>query len=530
MLQPWPHQVRTDALVRDAYRQGRSSILIVAPTGSGKTFMASRFALGGITKGSRVLWLAHREELIDQAALALRDVGCSPSIIAPWAPREDNALQVGSIQTLLARSELPEADILVLDEAHHHVSPEWTQIATHYRDRQTLILGLTATPQRGDGVALGNVFDSMVVSCQPRELIASGHLVKCLVKRPTKRTKALAEHPIEALRTIAADRQRVIIFGTSVRHATNLAHEANAMGIAAASVDGKMSRDRRQGVIAAFRRGDVRVLTNMHVLTEGFDCRETDCVILARGFSSEGAMMQACGRGLRASPGKVDCLILDLRGCTLDLGLPDDDRRFSLEGRAIQDGENLEAITQCPECGYLWRACEFKDATCPECGYVRPGKEDPKVRKQRLLDANAEDSHEDKITYLSHLVRTALILKKKIGYAKILFVQYYTDPRLYQGGRGDKRTWRWPMRHELAESGYHDAESLLHDLWMVRQVRGSNLTLDIRGAWRVEDVKALVQLCREAIASGNAERELDGQRVRVTVASTSSSAMQETGT
>lgn len=520
MLTPWPHQIRTDAQVREAYRQGRRSILIVAPTGSGKTFMGSRFASGGLSKGSRVLWLAHREELIDQAADALREVGAEPGIIAPWARRDSSPLQVASIQTLLARGEFPEADILVLDEAHHHVSPEWTQIPTHYRERKTLILGLTATPQRGDGVALGNVFDAMVVSCQPQELIASGHLVKCRVLRPPKRSKALAEHPVQALLEIAADRKRVIIFGSSVRHASSLAHEANAMGITAASVDGKMSRDKRRQVIAAFRRGDLRVLTNMHVLTEGFDCRETDCVILARGFSSEGAFMQACGRGMRRADGKTDLLVLDLRGCSIELGLPDDDRRFSLEGRAIQSDEHLEPITQCQECGYVFRACEFKDARCPECGYVRPGKENPDVRRQRLQEAAAGDSVEDRTDYLARRVVQALTSNWKLGAAKVKFMLRYTPHGC------PARTW--PHRGQLSASGYNDAEEFLRELSMINQVHGSHLALSIKGVRSHVDAKALVKLCRRALTEGYVEAELDGQRVRVTVGEPSQAL--ETGT
>lgn len=512
-MTPWPHQQRTHAQVGEAYRQGKRSILIVAPTGSGKTFMGSRFASGGTSKGSRVLWLAHREELIDQAAGALRDAGCTPGIIAPWAPRSDSTLQVASIQTLLSRGQFPEADILVLDEAHHHVSPEWTQIPKHYQERKTLIIGLTATPQRGDGVGLGNVFDSMVVACQPRELISSGHLVRAVVKRPPRQSKALADHPVQAYREYASGR-RAIVFCQSVQHASKLAHEFTAFGFPAASVDGKMDRDERRRAIARFRVGELRVLTNMHVLTEGFDARETDCVILARGFTTEGAYIQAVGRGMRKADGKSDCLVLDLRGSSHEHGLPDDDRLFSLDGRAIQTAEGLPPVRTCPQCGHVYRASEYEDSRCPGCGFFRKGRMLPSVRKQLLSDASASDTVEDRTTYLSRLVNTCLIDGKKVGQAKILFKFKYSRGRDC-----------WPHAGQLADSGYNDAASVLREVSMYNTVRRTGLRPVIEGIPGCDvktrphvDTKALVALIRQALIDGRASADITGRRITVTMA------------
>ena len=506
MREPWPHQVRTDADVRAAYRAGKRAICIVSPTGSGKTYLATRFALGGVSKGSRVLWLAHREELIQQAAECLREEGLRPSIIAPWAPRERNDLQVGSLQTVLARRDMPDADIVVLDEAHHHVSPEWVRIPTHYRERGALILGLTATPQRGDGVALGSVFDAMVVSCQPSELIASGHLVPAHVLRPALQSKALAEHPLQAITDLCQGRTRIIIFASSVHHAKALATEAIALGMTAACVDGAMKREKRREILQSFRAGEIRVLTNMHILTEGFDCRGTDAIILARGFSSEGALMQACGRGMRCAPGKQDLLVIDLRGATLELGLPADDRRFSLEGKGISSDDGLPSIRQCPECGHVFRANEFADHRCPYCGFFFRAKEDPSVRRQRLQDAAASDGFEDRISYLNARVVEALVKGHKIGAAKIKYMLKYTR-------HGAPKTW--PRADQLSVSGYDAAAEVLHELWMYNQVRNASLAFHISGVRSQVEAKALVGLLRSALAHGEASGELNGQRIHV---------------
>ena len=505
----WPHQSYAIAECRKAYREGKRSIVIVAPTGSGKTRMFCRLACGGEAKGSRVLVLAHREELIEQTVGTLQEEGVTAGVIAPWAQSSTAHVQVASVQTLLARGNYPEADIVIPDECHHHVSSEWVQILRHYQSRKALIIGATATPQRGDGVALGNVFDAMIVACQPRALIASGHLVPVRVFRPTRMTKSLAEHPIEALRTIGKGRKRTIIFAASVEHADKLAHEANAIGLRAASVDGQTPRDRRRAIIAAFRRGDLDILTNMLVLTEGFDCRETDCIILARGMTTEGTLMQACGRGMRKSPGKRDCLVLDLRGCTHELGLPDDDRRFSLEGRAIQRAAQLEPIIQCPECGYLWRASECHDAACPECGFVRRGREDPRVRRQRLAEAAAGDKREDRIDYLSKRVVECLVKRHKLGSAKIKYQLRYTP-------HGCSRK-AWPNAGELSLSGYNAAEALLRELWLINQAHHSALALHISGIMTTVDVAKLVDLCRQALSSRDSTSEIDDQSIRVRV-------------
>ena len=170
----------------------------------------------------------------------------------------------------------------------------------------------------------------------------------------------------------------------------------------------------------------------------------------------------------------------------------------------------------------MWRACEFKDARCPECGYMRKGKEDPSVRRQRLEEAAAGDSTEDRTEYLGRRVVEALCKGWKLGAAKVKFMLRYTPH--------SAPVKTWPHRGQLADSGYTAAEELLHELSMINQVRHTDLRIDIHGIRSHVDPKALVQLCRRAIGEGQVEAELDGQRVRVTVAEPAKAALEETGT
>ena len=188
------------------------------------------------------LWLAHRQELIQQAADTIQQHGVIPTIIAPWASTNDAPLDtqqridnqphiiVASVQTPLARSSRPTADIVVMDEAHHHVTEQWGKIANDYA--HAIRIGLTATPQRQDNVGLGNLFESLITVAQPQELIDQGYLVPTRIYAPRKRTRNLAQHPYVAWHRYA-DRKQAIVFAGSVKQCKDFAKTFNDNGIKA---------------------------------------------------------------------------------------------------------------------------------------------------------------------------------------------------------------------------------------------------------------------------------------------------------
>ena len=413
----WPHQTAIIEAAHTQLRAGRRSLLLVLPTGAGKTYTAVSMGRASFERDNRVLWIVHRQELIRQAADALRSCDVPCGIIAPWSARSWEPVQVASIQTLLARGERPDANLLIVDEAHHVVSPEYFKLRSDYAS--AYVIGLTATPCRMDGVGLGMAFDALVPGPQPRELIAAGHLVPATVIAPQHATDHAADHPVDAYRKFLSGR-RTIVFCASVESARTLASEFTLAGIPAACVDGEMDDDLRAREIERFKRGDLAVLTNMHVLTEGFDCRETSGIILARKVGSEPSLIQMTGRGMRCAPGKSDLIVVDLFGSCLALGiLPDSDRIYSLDGKGVRSGECAEGIRQCKSCGRVFVASQWGDAGCPACGFIDKRRRDPRIVRQEMTTIQAAkmvtESGQAKVAFLRNELRRCACTIKRDG-------------------------------------------------------------------------------------------------------------------
>jgi DNA repair protein RadD len=330
------YQAAAVQAVRAAYADGGRAICLVSPTGSGKTRMGVEFAARHLARGGRgVLWLAHRVELVQQAAERLRGEGVERVgvIAAGVDPDPDALVQVASTQTLLARGDIPDVSLLVADECHHYVSEQWGELAKRYRS--SVILGLTATPERGDGKPLGDLFDRLVVGASPRLLTDAGHLVPCHIEAPKRyNPKRLSEDPVEAYQRVSPN-GLALAFTRTVKGATQMSEAFEAAGIASGVVCGTTQSDVRACLIAKFSAGEIRVLVNVGVLTEGTDIPAADTCILARGIGSAGLYIQIVGRVLRPAPGKTRAVLLDLVGASNKHGPPAADREYSLAGRAI---------------------------------------------------------------------------------------------------------------------------------------------------------------------------------------------------
>jgi superfamily II DNA or RNA helicase len=320
--------------VTQAWLQGALSVLLVLPTGGGKTL------LGQILIGqSRTLWVAHRRELVLNAAARLRaafGVGAVGVIMPGEPPTPSARIQVGTVQTLLARSSLPEFDLIVLDEAHHYLAEEWRALAESRPGVRCL--GLTATPEREDGKALGDVFVQLVVGAKYSELIADGYLVPARVYQPpTNLGNDLAQEPIDAWRKYS-EGSRTFAFCGRVEIGYKWAQQFRDSGFMAQVVEAMTATRDRDDYLDAFRRGSVSVLWNCFALTEGVDVPEARCALLARTFGHVGSYLQAVGRVLRPAEGKADAIVVDLCGATLRHGLPTQDREYSLTGKPISGG------------------------------------------------------------------------------------------------------------------------------------------------------------------------------------------------
>jgi len=365
MLRLRGYQQRAVEQARDAFRSGARGVALVLPTGSGKTVIASHIAAAHLSRGGRVVVLCHRRELIQQTEAKLRAYGLSPGPLYNVA--------VESVQTAVRRAPSP-ASLVILDECHHfgEGAATWSELPRAYAAAHRL--GLTATPQRGDGSPLVG-FDRLVAPVSPRELTELGHLVPCDVIAPSKGGD-LAD-PVAALEEYAPGRPAVI-FCASVRHAGEVARQ---IGPDAASVDGDMPEAERDSVLQRFQRGELRVLTNCYVLTEGWDAPRAEVCVVGRGCGAAATWLQMVGRVLRPEPGKARALVIDCKGSVYQHGLPTDDREWSLTGKAHALRARLPSLRQCPECGGVARSAP----TCPRCGYAFPPPKLPQARRMPMV-------------------------------------------------------------------------------------------------------------------------------------------------
>ncbi len=330
-----PYQQRAIDAVRAVLAAGERSVCVVAPTGSGKTFMGQET----VGDRARVVWLAHRRELVGQAAkrLAARHGAREVGIIMPGEPRSPLArIQVATVQTLMASVTSPTADILVLDEAHHYAASEYRAAAEATRAPRTI--GLTAWPTRADGAPLSDIFGSMIVAAHHSELIADGYLVPARVYSPAEPLGMdLAQDPIAAW-LAHGEGARTFVFAPRVDIARRWAEAFRAAGVSAECVDAATPAVERARTLARFRRGDVRVLTNVDVFSEGIDVPEVRCVVIGSAVDYVGRYLQICGRALRPSAGKRDAIVIDLTGASRKHGLPTEDRDYALDRAGASAG------------------------------------------------------------------------------------------------------------------------------------------------------------------------------------------------
>ncbi len=365
-----PYQREAVEAVLSGRRAGLRRMVVCLPTGAGKTVIFARLCR---LARRGVLVLAHREELVSQAREKIEHALGGEAIVAVEqgslrAPAEAKVV-IASIRSL--HEERLEAvlrgrdfGLVIYDECHHSAADDnlrvLRRLGAFERDWTGTLLGFTATTARGDGQGLEKVFEEIVYAKTLPELIEQGYLVRLLgyrigtsadLSRLSGEGLDFAEEELaeavdieernalvaRSIQELARDR-RTIAFCVTVNHARHLCIALNALGVPAGLVHGTMKSEDRARALADFREGRTIVLTNVGVLTEGFDDPGVSCVAMARPTRNEGLYAQCVGRGTRLFPGKRDCLILDfvdlsaLDLCTLPslFGMP---RDMDLEGR-----------------------------------------------------------------------------------------------------------------------------------------------------------------------------------------------------
>jgi len=387
-----------DELTTLAAVEGKRRLLLQAATGAGKTVIASKIVSNAVSTGNHVLFLAHRRELVNQCSEKLLKFGIEHGIIMAGDPWDSTQLvNVASVQTIHSwmirrkKEAMPKADLVIIDECHHHSSSKtWQEILAAFP--QSLVLGMTATPINKKGRGLGFYFESMVQCPNMATLIDQKFLVPVKYFVPSipdlQGVKIQAGDYVEAQlqkrmdipkligdicenwARICPDR-RTLVFASGVKHSIHLAESFNALGIKADHVDGKTPTKERDEKIAKFTRGEIQVLCNCAVFTEGVDIPAASALVIARPTKSLGLYLQMGGRVLRPFEGKSNAIVLDHAGVVYEHGPIENDWQWFLDynesnvSTVTKDKIKLKKEITCNQCKrvYWGKLC------CPECGW-----------------------------------------------------------------------------------------------------------------------------------------------------------------
>lgn len=346
------YQVEADDAVEDAWRSGVQRPAVVLPTGTGKSLTMARLVVKAVREwGWRVLLLAHRDELLNQLRDSVHKI--DPTILVgkvQAGTREYGPdVVVASVSTLAStvdhRTPLGRRDLILVDEAHHYAATTFRQVIQDFGgfepDSGAHVAGFTATMFRKDG-GLNDIWEKVVFERDIEWAIDNGFLVKPHGRVVIDDGIDLSEvsttggdynqneleevmissvdTTVQAMFDYAKDRS-VLLFASGVDHCRKLSDRLNQYGISAAYVTGETPTDERQELYTGFLSGDLQVLVNVEVLTEGTDLPRCDCVIIARPTKSPNLYTQMVGRALRLYPGKDDALVLDLAGSSRELDL-----------------------------------------------------------------------------------------------------------------------------------------------------------------------------------------------------------------
>lgn len=450
-----PYQSSLQAAVRNAYRAGKRRVLTQLGCGGGKTMLSSDLLRSAKDKGNAGLILAPRRELIMQFHGSLARLGVDAGIImAGHKPKEWLPVQVASFDTLHARAvrknkiKMPRATICVIDEAHLSLAETRRDIIALYPD--AFIIGLTATPARGDGRGLGEIYDELILGPTVKELTDMGYLVPAIYYAPSKpdltalklgaegdykendlgktmdRPQLVGDIVTHWLRL--ARTRKTVIFCVNCAHSRHVCEELVAHGVRAEHLDGETPTDEREAILARVESGATEVLCNVFVASYGLDIPAIDCIVFARPTKNITLYHQMGGRGARAFPGKDNFLVIDHAGVVEENGYLDDHVPWSLDPSskvkdrkaADQQAKKEPKQITCGQCSNVFQGRRI----CPNCGWeaIPAGKAIPTHQADLVeLKRDLTPTLQDKAEFMAQLKGYADKYRKKEGWAEVTF-------------------------------------------------------------------------------------------------------------
>ena len=388
------YQIKAINDVHSAWAHGFKRPCVVMPCGAGKSITVADMAKRTTDNKKRVLFLVHRQELCEQIYNTFLSYGVDMTLC-----------EIGMVQTISRRLDrMLTPSLIITDENHHCLAASYRKIYDHWSN--VCCIGVTATPIRLNGSGLGEVNDCLIIGPTVRELIERNCLsdfdyyappVADLSGLKTKRTgdfdpdeieKALNKPQIygdviEYYHELAEGRQAVCYCAT-ISHSKAMAAEFRSKGISAEHIDGDTPKAERKEIIRKFRDGELTILCNVDLISEGFDVPDCSAVILMRPTKSLTLYIQQAMRCMRYKPGKR-AVIIDHVGNVHRFGLPDQNIEWSLSPKRSPKKTDKSKtdedfnIVQCPKCFFTHQPAE----ACPKCGYVYPVKEERSLKESK---------------------------------------------------------------------------------------------------------------------------------------------------
>lgn len=445
-LRPYQHHAEQEA--RFALAGGLKRVCLYLPTGGGKTLTATSIITKAVAKGRKVVFLANRKQLVQQTSAVLHRYAIDHGILQAENTRSlDAQVLVASIDTVHVRGLPDDVGLIIIDECHGVAGSEkYRKLLAKYNALP--VVGLSATPFAA-GMAKhhpeigGPLFEQLVVGATIADLIADGYLVDCDIYAPSEPdlAKVRSKKGLDGLldyaqadleeatdkpeligdilthwRKLAAEKQTVV-FAASIAHSKHIVEQFQAAGVVAEHIDYHCDDDERAAILGRFARGETTVLSNVALLSEGWDCPACEVMILARPTRSLIRFIQMVGRVLRPAPGKIKALLLDHSGSTARLGHPCDDLPLELDDgkpkvSSKQQAERKESLPKpCPACKFMRPAGVHE---CPKCGF-KPERQsdvlvgDGQLVKQERKKPATKDAKQ-------HTYSQLLFIEQKRGY------------------------------------------------------------------------------------------------------------------
>lgn len=372
-----PYQANAIGNLRALIKAGKKKVILICPTGGGKTVIAAELIRLMKFQKKKALFMVHRDTLIDQAYDKFTRIGASITVCKSGDSRviEDWDVMVATIQTLRNRA-LPEVDCVFVDECHLSAANSWVKVLNNF---SCPIIGLTATPFRLDGRALSSIYDKQLLVASMKDLLQNGSLSPLKWYVPSG-FGAKHGDAYDAWMKYAQGK-KTIIFANGIEHSLNIEQKFNGL---VKHVGANTPVKERQAILSDFKNDKLLGITNVNILSEGYDVPSCECIILAGKTKSLAIFLQRIGRGMRPYADKNHCIILDLAGNLAEHGYPEDIDMSISEKPANSKSyrPQLIIVTICKNCFLA-----IPKYPCHNCAHTTSPKE---IREEKVVLENSE--------------------------------------------------------------------------------------------------------------------------------------------